>query len=33
MYSKSKFNVFLSTFQYIAFDFQRTNTQFPMHYY
>ncbi len=33
MHSKSRFNVFLSTFQYIAFDFQRTNTQFPMHYY
>ena len=33
MHSKSRFNVFLSTFQYIAFDFQCTNTQIPMHSY
>ena len=33
MHSNTGFNAFLSTFQYIAFDFQRTNTQFPMHYY
>ena len=33
MHSKSRFNAFLSIFQHIAFDFQRTNTQIPMHYY
>ena len=33
MYSKSRFNVFLSIFQHIAFDFQHTNTQFPMLYF